>query len=78
MPHSTLVLDVTGGDEDSYPIEMLRQLGRALLKGQRSNVAVLDGGAAELTVEYGSMGDLLDVVMQLDVLRAMASLEASA
>lgn len=57
----------------------LRQVGVALRKGKRIDVAgPLPDGSGELTVRYARFGDMLAVLEHLDTLRAMAEEDAGA
>jgi hypothetical protein len=60
-------------DERSSPYEFMRKLGRALEKGRRKDIRVLDDGSVELVVKYDRLGDMLAVLTDLDTLKAMAS-----
>jgi hypothetical protein len=54
-----------------YVVEWLKGLGGVLLKSERHGVALLDNGHARLTLEYQSMGALLEAMVHIDALRAM-------
>jgi hypothetical protein len=61
----------------AYLTGWLRQVGAALLKGERQDVTLLDDGRARIMLEYPSMGELLEAVMHLDALRAMIREDAA-
>lgn len=53
----------------------LLRLGTALEKGRRNDIRVLDDGSVELVVKYDRLGDMLAVLVELDALKAMASVD---
>jgi hypothetical protein len=53
----------------------LLRLGTALEKGRRNDIRVLDDGSVELVVKYDGLGDMLAVLVELDALKAMASVD---
>jgi hypothetical protein len=53
----------------------LLRLGTALEKGRRKDIRVLDDGSVELVVKYDCLGDMLAVLVELDALKAMASVD---
>jgi hypothetical protein len=54
----------------AHAIEWLKELGVALLEGERRELTLLDDGRALLTLRY-RLGPLLTTVVGLDALRAM-------
>jgi hypothetical protein len=55
----------------AHVTDWLKGLGAALLKSERHGVAMLDNGPIRLTLEYQSMGALLEALVHIDALRAM-------
>ena len=66
------------GSDYAFVLVWLRQFGAALSKGHRQRVDALPDGRATLTVEYPSLGHLLEVLQQIDALIAMVAEDAGA
>jgi hypothetical protein len=69
---------VVAQDDLAYVARWLRQVGAALLKGERQDVTLLDNGRVRIVTEYPSMGELFDAMTQLDALKAMVTEDAVA
>jgi hypothetical protein len=61
----------------AHVIDWLKELGVALLEGERRELTLLDDGCALLTLRY-RLGPLLTTVVGLDALRAMVLEDAAA